>query len=150
MTAATPLYVLVAILLSSIVMIVTTETGLHRSPVCILPSLGITVMIWMAYPPAQALPPIVSILFWGLITYVMYHFPTGSTTSEEDALEDALLLWEERERRRVEILAAVDLAEASFARGEGRRVSTREEAARLADEIKQRGMARLIAEENDR
>lgn len=70
---------------------------------------------------------------------------TGRFTREEDALQEALSLWEGRERRRAEILAAVDQAEASFARGEGRRITTRQEAAQLADEIKQRGLARLKA-----
>ena len=39
---------------------------------------------------------------------------------EEDAVQEALSLWEERERTRAEILAAVDIAEASLKRGEGR------------------------------
>jgi len=56
----------------------------------------------------------------------------------------------DRERRRTEVLAAVDRAEASFARGEGRRIRTREETAELADEIKRRGLSRLAAELNDR
>ena len=73
---------------------------------------------------------------------------TGRFAREEDALQEALSLWEGRERRRAEILAAVDPAEASFARGEGRRVTTREEAAQLADEIKQRGLARFNAGQN--
>jgi Arc/MetJ-type ribon-helix-helix transcriptional regulator len=67
---------------------------------------------------------------------------------EEDAPQEALSLWEGRERRRAEILAAVDQAEASFARGEGRRVTTREETTQLADEIKQRGQ--LARQENCR
>jgi hypothetical protein len=63
-------------------------------------------------------------------------------------VREALLLWEERERRRLEILASVDRAEASLARGEGRRITTHEEVAQLTAEIKQRGMARLAAEQN--
>ena len=59
-----------------------------------------------------------------------------------------MALWEERERRRLEILAAVDKAEASLARGEGRRVATHEEPTRLAADIKRRGLARLAAEQN--
>ena len=55
----------------------------------------------------------------------------GRYSREEDALREALSLWEGRERRRAEILAAVDQAEASFARGEGRRITTREEARSL-------------------
>ncbi|MEX2262361.1 MAG: hypothetical protein WD696_10435 [Bryobacteraceae bacterium] len=75
---------------------------------------------------------------------------TGRFASEEDALQEAFSLWEERERRRAEILAAVDHAEASFRRGEGRRITTREEAAQLADEIKRRGLARFTSEQNIR
>ena len=52
--------------------------------------------------------------------------------------------------RRTEILAAIDRAEASFARGEGRRITTREQTAELADEIKRRGLSRFAAESNDR
>jgi hypothetical protein len=37
--------------------------------------------------------------------------------------QPGLSLWEERERRRAEILAAVDIAEASIAGGEGRVIS---------------------------
>ena len=44
----------------------------------------------------------------------------GRFKLEEEAVQEALALWEERERRRVEMLAALDEAEASLARGEGR------------------------------
>ena len=70
----------------------------------------------------------------------------GRFAREEDALQEALTLWEFRERRRAEILAAVDQAEASFARGEGQRVTTAQESAQLADNVKRRGLARLNAE----
>lgn len=79
--------------------------------------------------------------------FVRQAIQSGRYKAEEDALKDALNLWEGRERRRAEILAAVDQAEASYARGEGRRITTREESARLADDIKRRGLARLNAEE---
>jgi Arc/MetJ-type ribon-helix-helix transcriptional regulator len=79
--------------------------------------------------------------------FILDGIQTGRFAREEDALQEALSLWEVRERRRAEILAAVEQAEASFARGEGRRITTREEAARLADEIKQRGLARLNSEQ---
>ena len=75
---------------------------------------------------------------------------SGRYRREEDAMQEALSLWERRERRRAEILAAVDQAEASFARGEGRRITTQEETAQLADEIKRRGLSRLATEENNR
>jgi Arc/MetJ-type ribon-helix-helix transcriptional regulator len=82
--------------------------------------------------------------------FILDGIQTGRFAREEDALQEALSLWEVRERRRVEILAAVEQAEASFARGEGRRITTREEAARLAAEIKQRGLARLDSEQTIR
>jgi putative addiction module CopG family antidote len=78
--------------------------------------------------------------------FVRQAIENGRYSREEDALQDALLLWESRERRRAEILAAVDQADTSLMRGEGRRITTQEEAAQLAGEIKRRGMARLIDE----
>jgi Arc/MetJ-type ribon-helix-helix transcriptional regulator len=71
---------------------------------------------------------------------------SGRLQREEDAVKQGLLLWEERERRRIEILAAVDKAQASLERREGRRVTTPEEAQQLVEDIKRRGMARLAAE----
>ncbi|HEX4749640.1 MAG TPA: type II toxin-antitoxin system ParD family antitoxin [Bryobacteraceae bacterium] len=80
--------------------------------------------------------------------FIQEGIQAGRFAREEDALREALSLWEVRERRRAEILAAVDQAEASFARGEGRRVTSREETVQLADDIKRRGLARLNAEQN--
>ena len=71
---------------------------------------------------------------------------SGRYNREEDALQEALSLWERQERRRAEILAAVDQAEASLSRGEGRSVTTQQETTQLADEIKRRGLSRLSAE----
>jgi putative addiction module CopG family antidote len=79
--------------------------------------------------------------------FVRQAIQSGRYKREEDALQDAMNLWEGRERRRAEILAAVDQAEASYARGEGRRITTLEESANLAEDIKRRGLARLTAEE---
>jgi hypothetical protein len=47
------------------------------------------------------------------------------------------LLWEERERRRLEILAAVELSKASPARGEDRTVTTRQESDQLVSDVAQ-------------
>ncbi len=63
-------------------------------------------------------------------------------------MHNALSQWEARERQRLEILAAVDEAEASLARREGRRITTRKEAVELAEQIKRRGIARLAKEGN--
>jgi Arc/MetJ-type ribon-helix-helix transcriptional regulator len=75
--------------------------------------------------------------------FVRQAIESGRLQRAEDAVEEALLLWEERERTRAEILAAVDVAEASLARGEGRLITTEQSARELADEVKQRGRARL-------
>ena len=82
--------------------------------------------------------------------FIQEAIATGRFAREEDALHEALSLWEGRERRRAEILAAVEQAEASLARGEGRRITSREQAAELAGEIKRRGSARLVAESERR
>jgi putative addiction module CopG family antidote len=71
----------------------------------------------------------------------------GRFRSEEDALQEALALWEERERARSEILAAVDKAEDSIARGEGR-IITRSSMRALAKEVKRRGRARVLGKRN--
>jgi len=75
---------------------------------------------------------------------------SGRLRNPEDAFEKAMLLWEERERRRMEILAAVDASEASLARGEGRRIASGEQAMQLAEGIRQRGVNRLAAENQRR
>jgi Arc/MetJ-type ribon-helix-helix transcriptional regulator len=70
---------------------------------------------------------------------------SGRLHGEEDAMREALALWERRERARAEILASVAVAEAALARGEGR-VITQEFVRDLAAEVKQRGRVRLAAE----
>lgn len=52
--------------------------------------------------------------------FVRQAIQSGRLHREEDAVQEALALWEERERIRAEILVPVDEAEASLARGEGR------------------------------
>jgi Arc/MetJ-type ribon-helix-helix transcriptional regulator len=52
--------------------------------------------------------------------FIRQAIDAGRIAREEDAVQEALSLWERRERRRAEILAAVDQAEASLASGEGR------------------------------
>ncbi len=55
----------------------------------------------------------------GQEAFVQQAIESGRLHRPEDAVEEALRLWEERERARAEILAAVDAAEASLDRGEG-------------------------------
>ena len=69
---------------------------------------------------------------------------SGRLHSEQDAVQEALALWEERERQRTEFLLTLDDAKASLA-GDGR-VITQQSMQQLAQEVKQRGRARLLAE----
>src|SRR5438128_6847080 len=63
---------------------------------------------------------------------------SGRLHSEQDAVQEALALWEERERQRTEFLLTLDNARASLARGEGR-VITEQSMQQLAHEVKERG-----------
>ena len=78
--------------------------------------------------------------------FVQKAIEAGRFSREEEAVQEALAMWEERERRRLEILAMIDEAEASLARGEGREFKTKEDTQALADEIKQRVRRRIAAE----
>jgi Arc/MetJ-type ribon-helix-helix transcriptional regulator len=80
--------------------------------------------------------------------FIRQAIETGRFHHKGDAVREAMSLWEERERRRLEILASVDRAEASLARGEGRRITTPDEASRLVEDTKRRGMTRLSTEQN--
>jgi Arc/MetJ-type ribon-helix-helix transcriptional regulator len=81
--------------------------------------------------------------------FVRRAIDSGRLRGEEDAVKEALSLWEERERGRAEILAAVDEAEASLARGEGRAV-TQESMRELAQHVMERGRARLASEQQSK
>ena len=85
-----PLAVLAAIMLSTVVVVAVTSTGLHRTPVCALAGLGVTIMLWMAYPPAHQLPHVVGLLFWVLMTWLIYVFPEPDATSEATQEEELL------------------------------------------------------------
>ena len=67
----------------------------------------------------------------------------GRVASREDAVQEALQLWEKRERLRSEILAAADEAEMSLCRGQGM-VMTEESMRNLAEEVKHRGRSRQL------
>lgn len=77
--------------------------------------------------------------------FVQRAIESGRLTREEEAVREALTLWEERERRRFEIVAMVEEAEASLARGEEREI-TEESMNALAEDVKRR-MRRPIASE---
>jgi Arc/MetJ-type ribon-helix-helix transcriptional regulator len=49
--------------------------------------------------------------------FALQAIKSGRLTCEEDAVREALSLWEERERSRAELLASLDEAEADMAAG---------------------------------
>jgi putative addiction module CopG family antidote len=78
--------------------------------------------------------------------FVQKAIDSGRLASVEEAIEEALALWERRERRRLEIIAMIDEADASLARGEGR-VFTEETTPALVVEHKERLRRRIAASE---
>ena len=65
---------------------------------------------------------------------------SGRLTQEEDAVREALALWEERERCRMELLASLDEAEADMAAGRFT-TWTDETLPQLAEELKREARA---------
>ena len=70
---------------------------------------------------------------------------SGRFHREEEAVREALALWEDRERRRLEFLATLDQARASLSNGGGRVINP-ESMRDLAAEISERGRVRLVAQ----
>jgi putative addiction module CopG family antidote len=81
--------------------------------------------------------------------FVRQAVESGRLQRAEDAVQEALSLWEERERKRVEILTAIDAADTSLARGEGHEI-TPDSMRQLADSIKHRGRTRFASEQSRR
>ena len=79
--------------------------------------------------------------------FVQRAIESGRLKSGEDAVREALALWEERERKRAEFLLSIEDARASLSRGEGRDLSA-DSVRELAMEVKERGKAQLLAELN--
>ena len=77
--------------------------------------------------------------------FVRRAIESGRFTREEEAVQEALALWEERERRRLEIIAMLDEADASLAGGEGIPI-TDESMKALAEDVKQRVRRRIAAD----
>ena len=69
---------------------------------------------------------------------------SGRFERAEDAVQAAIALWVERERRRTEILTAVDIAKAALDRGEGIEI-TQASMRSLAEDVKLRGRTQLAA-----
>jgi putative addiction module CopG family antidote len=75
-------------------------------------------------------------------SFVELGIQEGRFRDSDEAVRQALALWEKRERARVELLSSLDLAEQSLVAGEGESytVDTLRE---LTHSVQQRGMAKL-------
>jgi len=82
--------------------------------------------------------------------FIRQAIEAGRFQHEQEAVQEAMLLWEERERRRLEILSAVDQAEASLARGGGRGIRSEADLDQLVEDVKRRGKERLSSERDSR
>jgi Arc/MetJ-type ribon-helix-helix transcriptional regulator len=78
--------------------------------------------------------------------FICQAIESGRFHRKEEAVLEALSLWEERERKREEFLVTLNDAKASLARGEGRTI-TQESMRELAGDVKRRGLTRLTAEQ---
>lgn len=74
---------------------------------------------------------------------------SGRFDRAEDAVQAAMTLWVERERRRTEILATVDIAKAAIDRGEGIEI-TKASMRTLAEDTKRIGREQLSAEQRSK
>ena len=76
-------------------------------------------------------------------SFVHLGIEQGRFQRPEDAVRDALSLWEERERARVELLAEIDAGLVSLDGGQGVTFNSDEEIGDWMEGVKQRGRARL-------
>lgn len=70
---------------------------------------------------------------------------SGRLHSEAEAVQEALALWEQRERERAEFLLTLHHSRDSLLRGEGCAITVNS-MRHLATDVKERGRARLLAE----
>jgi putative addiction module CopG family antidote len=75
-------------------------------------------------------------------SFVNLGIEEGRFRNSEEAVRQALALWERQERARIELLASLDLAEQSVDAGEGE-TYTGVTLHELVDSVEQRGMAKL-------
>ena len=66
----------------------------------------------------------------------------GRFTNTEEAMRNALALWEQRERERMRLLASLEMADASLDAGKGEIYDT-DDLSALVESIRQRGHERL-------
>jgi Arc/MetJ-type ribon-helix-helix transcriptional regulator len=78
--------------------------------------------------------------------FVRHAVDAGRVRNSDQAVQEAMALWVERERRRLELIASLDTAEASLGRGEGLPI-TQEAMKTLVRDVMQRNRDRFAAEQ---
>lgn len=81
--------------------------------------------------------------------FVRRAIESGRFHAPQDAVQEALALWEVRESKRTALLISLDDAEASLARGEGLDI-TPDSMRALAEQVKKRGQSCLASEPTTR
>jgi Arc/MetJ-type ribon-helix-helix transcriptional regulator len=77
--------------------------------------------------------------------FVRHAIETGRLHDPVQAVQEAMTLWVERERRRTELLASLDAAEVSLVRGEGMAI-TQDSMVNLVHDVMQRNRNRFPPE----
>jgi putative addiction module CopG family antidote len=78
-------------------------------------------------------------------SFVEMGIQEGRFRDSEEAVRQALALWEKRERARAELVASLDLAERALDAGEGE-TYTGETLHQLVESVKERGTAKLAGQ----
>ena len=78
--------------------------------------------------------------------FVRQAIESGRLHDEQEAVQEALALWEQRERARIELIASAESARVAHARAEDRPL-TEDSVRELASEVKSRGRARFSAKQ---
>ena len=75
-------------------------------------------------------------------SFVQLGVREGRFRDEKEAVREALSFWEERQRRRLELILSIEMAEVSLDAGHGE-VYTEETLPQLTEDVRRRGMERL-------
>jgi putative addiction module CopG family antidote len=78
--------------------------------------------------------------------FVEQAIASGRLHNEQEAVHEALAIWEERERRRLELVVSIEAATAAYERGAGRPI-TAASMRQLATDVEARGRQRLATEQ---
>lgn len=85
-----------AVIWSAVIIVVLLSANLHKTPLCGIAGMGVTAMVWRAFPPAHDLPQVFGVAFWILTSLLIYSWPAWgapapdrvkTSAADEDRLE---------------------------------------------------------------